>query len=200
MCSSCLPALKQPHLKEKIETSSYDLLGGLPSGGWRRVVAVQTISLPYTLPPLLVNPRHGSIKPAVGHKKNVCARTSIEYDFSGNNSCVNLGVLNGQWGYDLQPFISLVILEECDNEREQSYPHQASQHGKNCLTKIPWISWSDKQMTVMEFKCGSSSCGLSGCTQSLLFSYIHMQSLKHPQHECFFIRSHKVNSPIECFW
>lgn len=38
---------------------------------WRmeEKAAVQTISLPYTLPPLLLNPQHGSIKPAVGNKK-----------------------------------------------------------------------------------------------------------------------------------
>lgn len=41
-------------------------------------------------------------------------------------------------------------------------------------------------MTVMEFKCGPSSCGLGGCTWGLLFSYIHMQSLKHSQHELFY--------------
>lgn len=54
---------------------------------------------------------------------------------SGNNSCVNLGVLNGQWGYDLKLFIRLVIRKECDNECEQSYPHHANQRGKNCLTR-----------------------------------------------------------------
>lgn len=38
---------------------------------WRaeEKAAVQTISLPYTLPPLLLNSWHGAIKPAVGNKK-----------------------------------------------------------------------------------------------------------------------------------
>lgn len=120
------------HICVLIKTSPYDLLEWLPTGG--ESCCANHKAVLHDASSLSLNPRHGSIKPVVGQ---LCARSwpSTEYDFSGNNGRVNLGVLNSQWGYDLQLLKSLVILEECANEREQSHPHQASRHGKKTVSQ-----------------------------------------------------------------
>lgn len=97
-------------------------------------------------------------------------------------------------------FMSLVTLKECNNEHEQSPLHHRRQHGKKCFTKTQRMSSVINNMTLRPFfNVALLHVVTALVTAGSLFSYIHMLSVKHSQHELFFIRSHKVNSHSECF-
>lgn len=57
----------------------------------------------------------------------------------------------------------------------------------------------NKQMTPMEFTCGPFFMWSERFCSALTVPLYHTQSLTHSQREHVFIRSHKVNSPVECF-